>query len=472
MKRMKKTFSIASSILIAATVLATPAAAFEKETPEMWKAYQESKEHKVQLAAEEDWSITYEEEPNDTFEQAQPLEIDSFIIGTLTDSDKDMYKIEVIGDRPVELSTGVFSTLEDGTEMELNGVLYDADGNRIEAEFEDIDEYGFGAFYTVHPGTYYIEASDLANLDNGEEYGVTAYVYVPQAEIERISGADRYKTAAKIAIRKTGGYPAADVVLATGTDYPDALAGAPLASWMDAPILLTKKGKLPQVTEYALETLDTERVTILGGTGAVSKDVENYLKKNLGLEVERVSGTDRFETAAAIAELLPPSDAAIVTYGRNFPDALSAAPVAATYGLPILLTEKNSLPKATEKQLKQYEHSFAVGGRGAISAGVFKKLPDAQRIAGSDRYETSVAVAETFEMDNQFVQIATGADFADALTGSVYTFGEPVLLTPKKQLAPSVKAYFEANETTFFRIFGGTGAVSEKVEDEIRSLFE
>lgn len=70
------------------------------------------------------------------------------------------------------------------------------------------------------------------------------------------------------------------------------------------------------------------------------------------------------------------------------------------------------------------------------------------------------------------VSLATGRTFADALAGSVYSVTEPLLLTPKNRLNPEVKDYFDENHTTYFRIFGGTAAVGEGVEEDIWSLYE
>ncbi|MFP3361692.1 cell wall-binding repeat-containing protein, partial [Planococcus sp. SIMBA_143] len=78
--------------------------------------------------------------------------------------------------------------------------------------------------------------------------------------------------------------------------FPDALAAAPLAYYYNAPILLTEKKKLSKVTEAALTFLQVENVTIVGGKGAVSTSIENYLEDELGIEVDRVAGKDRYET--------------------------------------------------------------------------------------------------------------------------------------------------------------------------------
>lgn len=469
---MKKILGFTASVLLATSLVATPVNAGTHssiENVEDFKKGQPAISQKLESGEFDEWNE--EVEPNNTFAQANLIPLGNFTLGTFKDKDKDYFKLEINGDKAVELELSLFPYDEE-TQMKMNVQLYDSEKQKVDGYDEDQNEYGFTGSYEVDPGVYYVEAADLDNLDNGEQYIFFPMIYEEEPIIERISGKDRYDTAAKIAIRRSAGYPTDNVILATGTDFPDALAGAPLALFMEAPILLTKKNELPKKTKWALDYLETEHVTILGGTGVVSKSIENDLKNKMGLEVERISGKNRYETAAAIAKELPRSDTAVVAYGRNFPDALSIAPVAAMNFMPVLLTEKEKLPAATSQALENYDSSFAIGGTGVIGSKVFKQLPNAERISGKDRYSTSLAIAESFELDRQFVNLATGTNFADALTGSVYGYGEPLLLTPKNQLNPEVKQFFKDNETYYFRIFGGTNAVSENVEADIWSLFE
>ncbi len=116
----------------------------------------------------------------------------------------------------------------------------------------------------------------------------------------RLAGAGRYETAVEIS---KSGFPngAKTVVLAFGLNYADALAGVPLAKAMNAPILLTTLKTLPAETLAEIERLNAKKVIILGGTSAVSADVEKALTDKK-LEVERIAGTTRFETAAKIAD--------------------------------------------------------------------------------------------------------------------------------------------------------------------------
>ena len=190
----------------------------------------------------------------------------------------------------------------------------------------------------------------------------------------------------------------------------------------------------------------------------------------------RIYGENRYDTAAKIAGELDPyfSDTAFVTYGGNFPDALSVASIAAIQGSPILLTKTKELPAETAKALKNYNDTYAIGGTAVISSDVFKKLPHPKRIAGDNRYDTSVQVIKQLDMPADFVTLATGQGFADALTGSVLAANryEPIVLTQKNGLPTPVANLFQDKETMFYTILGGKDAVGDGVEDDIKMLFE
>ena len=164
------------------------------------------------------------------------------------------------------------------------------------------------------------------------------FVAIPQTT--RLAGAGRYATAANIS--KAGFPDGSDtVVLAYGLNYADALAGVPLAKAMNAPILLTTLKTLPAETLAEIERLKAKKVIILGGTSAVSADVEKVLTDKK-LEVERIAGKTRFETAAKIADKMQqqnenkaPTDVFFVYY-NGFADALSVSAAAAVKGAPIV----------------------------------------------------------------------------------------------------------------------------------------
>ncbi|MBO1913833.1 cell wall-binding repeat-containing protein, partial [Microvirga sp. 3-52] len=120
-------------------------------------------------------------------------------------------------------------------------------------------------------------------------------------------------------------------------NYADALAGVPFAHQLNAPILLTLPNDLYKETLAEMARLGAKKVVILGGESAISAKVAGQLKA-AGLTVERISGSDRFETAAKIASEMESSDKVVIANGMDFPDALSVAAHAAKSGMPILLT--------------------------------------------------------------------------------------------------------------------------------------
>ena len=306
--------------------------------------------------------------------------------------------------------------------------------------------------------------------------------------VHRYGGANRYQTAAMIANDSAVFSDSKFVLLASGTSYADALAGVPLAKAYNAPILLTDKDILPNNTLEQIKALkNVTSVIILGGTGVISEGVEKQIQQS-GYVTERIAGATRFETAAKIAQRLEkvtgdaPKSVFFVCF-NNFPDALSASAAAAVKGSPILYTRQTGeLDSATQEYLKSVNgkttSAYVIGGEGVISESVRKfKIEkclgvQAQRVAGADRYLTSVAVNKVFR--NSFrgnsICIATGKDFPDALSGSVLAAitDSPVLLVGNV-LSASQKNYLKGRQAEKIHVFGGTSAVSEKTVQSIKT---
>ncbi|MCO8127225.1 cell wall-binding repeat-containing protein [Acidimicrobiia bacterium EGI L10123] len=293
-------------------------------------------------------------------------------------------------------------------------------------------------------------------------------------DVVRVAGTTRYGTAADAA---TSAYPAgsANVVLASGEKFPDALAGGGLAGSLDAPILLTLEDSLPADTIAALAELGAETVTILGGTAAVSAAVEAELVA-LGYATDRVAGADRFETAADIAAELG-GTTAVLANGLRFPDALAISPGAHALELPVLLTLADSLHEdaAAYIDANAVDTVIIVGGTAVVSQDIEDALAadgiTVVRLAGDTRYESSVEIAE-FHVTQGFtldeVAMATGEDFADALAGGPYAaqMGAPMVLTQTATLTPATAAFLTENCQAIdaLSILGGTAAITGDVE--------
>ncbi|WP_163195554.1 cell wall-binding repeat-containing protein [Clostridium thermarum] len=290
----------------------------------------------------------------------------------------------------------------------------------------------------------------------------------------RIAGDNRYDTSLKIS---QAGWPGTSdtVVLATGANFPDALSAAPLAKKYNAPIILTDGKKLSKEIENELKRLSAKNIFVIGGTGVISSDIVIYLREK-GYTVTRLGGQNRYETSIEIAKQLGNFDKIVVATGSSFPDALSIAPYAASEGMPILLTETGKLPDSVKNFIatKKISKTYVIGGTGVVSDAVKNSLPNAERIAGSDRYETNKAVLQRFDagFNYNLVYVATGDNFPDALSGSAMAAltKSPIVLTnsSKVQMAKSfVSSKFDRISKVNF--IGGTGVISSKDLIEIIS---
>ncbi|MHB8925646.1 MAG: cell wall-binding repeat-containing protein [Coriobacteriia bacterium] len=297
---------------------------------------------------------------------------------------------------------------------------------------------------------------------------------------ERAFGATRYDTAVDVSKQFAS---ATHVVIATGSNYPDALAGAPLAYALGAPLLLSGPSGLSSSALAEVERLGATNAIIIGGTGAVPETVRTQLAgKGIPTgNVVRIAGSDRFDTSRLLALRLQAElggadlPLAFVATGANFPDALAAAGVAAKLGAPILLVKSGSIPAATSSALDTLGviDTVVLGREGAVSAGVAAQLPSPLRIGGVDRYETAADVA-AWAVDSsgagftaEDLIIATGANFPDALSSGAFGALEdaPTLLVSGDVPAPTA-AFVTARKASVAKLYviGGTAAVSTNVE--------
>ena len=324
---------------------------------------------------------------------------------------------------------------------------------------------------------------DLSFCPDSEKLGVAddnfyLYQVVPDLHTERLAGLGRFATAVEIS-KESFEDEAEAVVLATGLDFPDALAGVPLAYAKGGPLLLTHSNELPDETADEIDRLLTEgdTVYVLGGDAAVSEKVAGELDAK-NYEVERLAGQGRFDTAVKIAEEVADNPAEVfLTTGLEFPDAVAASGPAAMKGAPILLTRPDELSADTEGYLEDNEESIedihVIGGEAAVSDGVKKEAGGTNRVSGDNRWETGTAIAKEFFEEPVKATLATGLEFPDALAGGVYAAlnDAPVLLTNDDELPGEVEAYFREEKTLEdVFVFGGDGAIADYVLRQIEGI--
>lgn len=207
-------------------------------------------------------------------------------------------------------------------------------------------------------------------------------------EVERISGVDRFATAAEAAKEAVGVWGAAageEVLVALGSDFPDALAAGPLAGHSRRPLLLTSRDSVPAPTLAMLDSLGTGKVTVIGGSGAVSEAAVAQLAQN-GRTVTRIAGASRHETAELAARAAVTAggrdNVVFVASGRTFPDALGAGPAVQALGGVLLLSERDVLPEPTRAWVsgrKPMRVLKVAGGPAAVSNTVEAEIIAAGR---------------------------------------------------------------------------------------------
>ena len=290
----------------------------------------------------------------------------------------------------------------------------------------------------------------------------------------RLSGADRYASAAAVAKRYA--LSASAVVLAGGdTTLSDASVAGPLAATLGGPLLLTQQSKLPAATVAELDRRGSAVKTayIVGGTGVVSSAVQSQLRSR-GLAVVRLGGRDRYQTSALVAQAIRSKrtvSAVVVAGGFGLPDALGASGPAAALKEPILLTPASGMSPYTRQGLTATGAKTArvVGGTAVVGNAVVAELKDAgvttiNRLAGADRYETSGAVAAFYRAklsNTSEIILTSGADSAlvDSLVAG--TAQRLVALTKKSSLVEPAAATLQMTpllETV--TAVGGTGALA------------
>lgn len=327
------------------------------------------------------------------------------------------------------------------------------------------------------------QADPVAAGDPGPSYRSASSTAGPV--LDRLGGSNRYATAVAVssAVWKDGSAYGKHVYIASGENFPDALAGGPAAASQGEPLLLVPRtGTLPAVVANEIKRLKPSYITIFGGSGAVSAGMATQLKALAGTkELYREAGSDRYETAMRLANYATtwsgntPSypDVVYIANGTTYADALSGGAAAALDGAPLLLTQRDRLNSWTEGALAQIQPAKVVvlGGTGAISTTTFNQVKgyakNVVRIGGVDRFDTSARVSKaTFPVatDAAEVFLANGLAYPDALaaTPAVGVLGDVSLLLTKPKCVPP-QPYAEVNriQPDYVTALGGTAAVSD-----------
>lgn len=335
-------------------------------------------------------------------------------------------------------------------------------------------------------GVAEVSCDGLANRTSpGNAWGPDAV----GVDTRRIAGDSRTDTAARLS-KQAFPQGADTVLLARSDSYADALAGAPLAGELGAPLLLTPTAGLVDETRAEIERLGATEAVLLGGSSALSGAVTRELR-DLGLDVRRLAGETRFDTAAVVAAELTEATSVFLVEGANpdpargWPDAVALSSLAARTATPVLLTTRDVLPDETSDALAALapEALTVVGGTTAVSEDVLRAAGraagvDAERLAGGDRYATSAAIALEATKDGadpSAVWLVTGLNWPDALAAGPASAAAGATLLfvhggDARNSQPTLNwlRYRTDPDELLVTLVGGPGAISANAEATLR----
>lgn len=301
----------------------------------------------------------------------------------------------------------------------------------------------------------------------------------------RLAGANAYGTMRAVVGE---GFAKSDaVVVATFDGYWDALAASSLAGKLDAPVLLTSTKSLSPECLSEMKRLGAKTAYIVGGTAAVSADVEKQIKGN-GISVRRLAGDNALGTAVEIADEVgdAASDTCIIATANGYWDALAASPYAYATKSPIYLTGFDGV--LTDEVLEAidgagYTRAVIAGGPAAVSDRTEKMLTSRTgvksvvRKEGKNAYGTASELAKweiSQGMSADRMGIATIGGYWDALTGAALCGRNNAVLVladdANTSAVSQVMAPNKAAISTYY-IFGGEAAVGPGVARACSALW-
>lgn len=311
----------------------------------------------------------------------------------------------------------------------------------------------------------------------------------PASAYDRVAGTNQYETAVAVSQQMVGD-PAESqrtAVVVAGDDGADVLV-APVISEANSypqdrfhwqvPVLMVRADRpLEGFVEAELRRLELQRVVVVGGSNRVSRAVEDRVRTFVP-DVQRMSGADRYETAAIVAQrYTQPGGRVFVVTGEANTEAVAGVDAAVKWGDALLLTRKDSLPRATADELRRLAPSevVVVGNAGVVSASTQRAVEAAvpgvpvRRISGADRYATSVELHRAFDDGNSgFVDLVSGETWMNALVAIPHAASQnvatAVVLTRKGCVPGATLDHLAATgllESDVRTVIGGPGNVSE-----------
>lgn len=284
----------------------------------------------------------------------------------------------------------------------------------VEATPEEIENFGKVDLDNIEDASSIIYVKTEENKFNRCDYVKVAY--------ESLAGTDRFMSGVNVS-RKMYPNGTKNVVLISYTDIVDGYLSVPLASKLDAPILMVKPDGITNEVLSEIERLKVSGVYVIGGTDVVSGKIDTVIKNKFNIDVKRIEGSHRYLTAINIAKEI--DDFSSIVIAPNTNDAIDAAMVASVAGkkgMPIFYSDA----KVVNKDLKEYIKSNKNINNIYLSGGTFTQSfideidalgRNIEVLNGNDRYETNVLGISEF--NSSFKNIVLVDNNVDAISASM-----------------------------------------------------
>lgn len=225
-----------------------------------------------------------------------------------------------------------------------------------------------------------------------------------QQSLNRIQGYDRYETS--LAINNSINTSGKVAIIASGENYADSLSAQGLVKSTHGKLYLTEGNAVSSKLIAQMKKDGIQQVIVVGGEKAISPKVYNILRNNFS-SISRISGKSRYETNTQINnEINKKSSPEFYVYvnGENYADSLSAVNILKDSNARLILVPNNG-----------YVESKAYG-KDVIVGGLVKGNKSIPKIAGRDRYETSLKTLQAVKSTGTHLNVASGRNYADALS--------------------------------------------------------
>lgn len=383
----------------------------------------------------------------------------------------------------------------------MTGTLLDLNGKPLGKTTVTLDETGINQssqnYTTLNDGTFHFSMTpaQLGQVNFIYSGNIVGSIAVQPSYVAnpRIGANISDNPSMSVAVAQKGWTSAQNVILTRQDVLVDAMTAIPLSKKLDAPILMTNSNSLPAAVLSEIQSLKAANVYIIGGVGAVSTGVEDALTSQ-GLNITRLGGSDRYATAAQIAQLLGPAPTAYLAYGYGEPDAIVGSVFAAEQGYPVLLTESSNLPATTQSYLSKAgtKAISILGGDGVVTSALEGTLANnysVKRLGGSDRYYTEQAVCEDYFSDKPYSDeypvffssssvspndVNGGIPDASALLAGALAAKENglLMLVPSDSLPDGVNYFLLYNKAYIPQstVVGNVNAVKVELETQLESV--